>query len=66
MKILSAVSFWLTLAVSCLLLVVLVYSIGSSESPAARHATLLSVNGLRAVVPLAIPMLIAMVPMLGS
>src|SRR5260370_716421 len=64
MKILAPIAFALTLVVSGLLLVVPVYSIGTSESPEVRHATLLSVNGPWAVVALAIPVLIALVPML--
>ena len=64
MKLLTAISFGLTLLVSCLLLVVPVYTITSSESPSVRHATLLSVNGPRAVLGLAVPVLIALVPIL--
>jgi hypothetical protein len=64
MKTLAAISFGLTLVVSCLLLVVPVYSISSSESPSVRHATLPDVNGPRVLVALAIPVLITLVPML--
>jgi hypothetical protein len=64
MKILSGISFGLTLAVSCLLLVMPVYSSWSSESPSVRHSTLLDVNGPRILIALAIPVLIAMVPVL--
>ncbi|MBZ5596576.1 MAG: hypothetical protein LAP39_30410 [Acidobacteriia bacterium] len=64
MKILAAISFGLAVAVSCLLLIVPTYSVTSSESPVVRHATLLEVNGPQALFSLAIPVLIALVPVL--
>jgi hypothetical protein len=65
MKILAAISFGLAVAVSCLLLVLPTYSGWSSESPLLQqHATLLQVNGPRALIALAIPVLIALVPVL--
>jgi hypothetical protein len=64
MKILAAVSFGWAVVVSCLLLVVPTYSTGSSESPSVGHATLLQVNGPSALITLAIPMLIALIPVL--
>jgi hypothetical protein len=62
MKILAAISFGLAVAVSGLLLVLPSYSVWSSESPSVRHATLLQVNGPRVLIALAIPVLIALVP----
>ena len=65
MKILAAISFGLAVAVSGLLLVLPTYSGWSSESPfVQQHATLLQVNGPRALIALAIPVLIALVPVL--
>ena len=65
MKILAAISFGLALVASCLLLVLPTYSGWSSESPLVQqHATLLQVNGPRALIPLAIPVLIALIPVL--
>ena len=64
MKLLTSISFGLAFAASCLLLFLPVYSIGSSESNSLRHATLLGVNGPLAVVAVAIPVLIALVPLL--
>ncbi len=64
MNLLAAISFGLALFASCLLLVLPVYSIGSSESNSLRHATLLGVNGPLALVALAIPVLIALLPLL--
>jgi hypothetical protein len=56
MKILAAISFGLAVAVSGLLLVLPTYSGWSSESPfVQQHATLLQVNGPRALIALAIP-----------
>src|SRR5216683_671518 len=65
MKILAAISFGLAVAVSGLLLVLPTYSGWSSESPfVQQHATLLQVNGPRALIALAIPVLIALIPVL--
>jgi hypothetical protein len=65
MKILALISFGLAVAVSGLLLVLPTYSGWSSESPSVQqHATLLQVNGPRALIALAIPVLIALVPVL--
>ena len=64
MKILAAISFGLAVAVSGLFLVLPTYSIGSLESPSLGLATLLQVNGPRALIALAIPVLIALVPVL--
>ena len=65
MKILTAISLGLAVAVSGLLLVLPTYSGWSSESPfVQQHATLLQVNGPRALIALAIPVLIALVPVL--
>jgi hypothetical protein len=65
MKILAAISFGLAFAVSILLLVLPSYSGWSSESPLVQqHATLLQVNGPRALIALVIPVLIALVPVL--
>ena len=65
MKILAAISFGLALVVSCLYLVVPVYSGWSSESPLVQqNSTLLQVNGPRALIALAIPVLIALIPVL--
>jgi hypothetical protein len=65
MKILAAISFGLAVAVSGLLLVLPTYSGWSSESPfVQQHATLLQVNGPRALIALTIPVLIGLVPLL--
>ncbi len=65
MKILAAISFALAVAASGLLLVLPTYSGWSSESPfVQQHATLLQVNGPRALIALAIPVLIALIPVL--
>jgi hypothetical protein len=58
MKFLAAISFGLALAVSTLLLVLPSYSGWSSESPLVQqHATLLQVNGPRALIAL-VPVLL--------
>ena len=65
MKLLAAISFGLAVAVSGLFLVLPTYSGWSSESPfVQQHATLLQVNGPHALIALAIPVLIALVPIL--
>jgi hypothetical protein len=64
MKILAAISFGLAVAVSGLFLVLPTYSISSSGSPSLGHATLLQVNGPRALIALTIPVLILLVPVL--
>ena len=65
MKILAAISFALAVAASGLLLVLPTYSGWSSQSPfVQQHATLLQVNGPRAQVAVAIPVLIALIPVL--
>lgn len=65
MKILAAISFGLAVTVSGLLLVWPTYSGWSSESPLVeQHATLLQVNGPTALIALAIPVLLALVPVL--
>jgi len=64
MKLLTAVSFGLALFASCLLLVLPVYSISSSESNSLRHATFICVNGPMVLMALAIRVLIAWVPLL--
>jgi hypothetical protein len=52
----------LAVAVSGLFLVLPTYSSGSSESPSVGHATLLEINGAGALFTLAIPALIALIP----
>jgi hypothetical protein len=64
MKILAAISFGLAVAVSGLFLVLPTYSTGSAESHSVGHATLLQVNGPGTLITLAIPVLIALVPVL--
>ena len=64
MKILAAISFGLTVAVSRLFLVLPMYSTSSSESPSTGQATLLEINGAGALFTLPIPALIALVPVL--
>ena len=64
MKILAAISFGLAVAVSGLFLVLPTYSTGSSASPSVGHATLLEVNGPGALITLAVPAMIALVPLL--
>ena len=60
MRIWPAVSFSLALASSALLLVAPVYSSGSGG-----NATLLQVNGPRILIPLAIPLVVSLLPMLS-
>ena len=55
MKVLTAISFWVTIAVSALLLVVPMY---------ASSGTLLQVNGAPVLIALSIPVLIALQPIL--
>jgi len=67
-KNLTAISFWLALAASGFLLVVPTYS-GSSYSGSSRggspiHATLLQVTGPRALIYLAVPVILTLAPML--
>ena len=66
MKILTLVSLLLALGVSCLLLVVPIYTveIGSSDGTVTTHSTLLQVNGMWVLVLLSIPVLIALMPVL--
>jgi hypothetical protein len=67
MKILTLISLLLALGVSCLLLVVPTYTgeIGSSDGTVTiTHSTLLLVNGVWALVPLSIPVLITLMPVL--
>ncbi|HYK92118.1 MAG TPA: hypothetical protein VE398_25370 [Acidobacteriota bacterium] len=71
MKKLTIVSFFLTLVVSCLLLVVSTYSgrrDGFSKNGAVSvtytRATLLQVNGQRVLIVLVAPVLIALMPLL--
>lgn len=75
MRILTAVSLALALAVSALLLVIPSYSSATESvvapgSGSARqsvtegHATLLDVNGPRILLPLGFPVLVALVPLL--
>ena len=71
MRNLNIVSFFLTVGASCLLLVVPSYS-GLTETRSAtgvisvttHHATLLEVNGRRALIPLLIPVLIVVMPLI--
>jgi hypothetical protein len=58
MRVWTAISFWLALTCSGALLVIPAYS-GS-----ASRATLLQVNGSGVLIPLAIPVLFALVPLL--
>ena len=64
MKILAAISFGLAVAVSGLFLVLPIYYAWSSELPSVGHATLLQINGPGALIALAIPVLVALVPVI--
>lgn len=69
MKKLTMGSFFLTLVVSCLLLVVPTYSgqregFLTSGAIIHTHASLLQINGPRVLIALMIPVLIALMPML--
>lgn len=70
MKRLTNVSFFMTLGVSCLLLVVPTYmrqteTNSVSGAVSVTHATLLQVNGPRVLIVLVIPVLITLIPMLA-
>ena len=64
----TTISFLVTLGVSCLLLIVPVYSgqtsvnSGKGNVTVQTHATLLEVNGTSVLIPLAIPVLIVSIP----